>query len=152
MRANQTGTEYILSMTTINFLDAFIILAAILLLMVACGQDTAPNPIIVATPTPVVSSNSLQTEDQPAEAQPAKKQSGTQPQELELIDWTSQQHAAADKAIWEAYAVFAKDLDECINEIGEPEGGPFEDDLARYEAAVTQSPYLECIQGKLIQR
>ena len=78
-------------------------------------------------------------------------QTEAQSQNPELKDWTPQQHAAADKAIREAYGVFAKDLDECINEIGEPDGGPFEDDLARYEAAITQLPYLECIQRKLTQ-
>ena len=31
------------------------------------------------------------------------------------------------------------------------DGGPFADNLARYEAAITQSPYLECIQRKLTQ-
>ena len=93
----------------------------------------------------------LQTEDQPSGVQPAEKQPGTQPRDSELKDWTPQQHAAVDKAIEEAYGVFAKDLDECISELGEPDGGPFEDDLARYEAAITQSPYLECIRRKFSQ-
>ena len=68
-----------------------------------------------------------------------------------MKDWTPRQHAAVDKAIEEAYSVLAKDLDECIGELGEPDGGPFKDDLARYGAAVTQSPYLECIQRNLSQ-
>ena len=139
-------------MKTIKPLEDFIILAAILLLTVACGQDPAPSPIIiVATPTPSVSSSSPQTEDQTAGAQPATKQSSAQPHDTKLKDWTSQQHAAVDKAIEEAYGVFAKDLDECISELGEPDGGPFKNDLARYEAAITQSHYLECIQRKLSQ-
>ncbi len=126
--------------------------AAALLLMLACGQSSTPSPIIVvATPTPIVPGGSLQG-GQPAGAQLATQYHGAQQQEPKLKDWTRQQHAAADKTIQEAYGVFAKDLDECIKEMGEPEGGPFADDLARYEAAATQSPYLECIQGKLSQR
>ena len=124
---------------------------AALLLMLACGQGSTPSPIIiVATPTPIVSDGSVQR-GQPAGAQLATQYHGAQPQEPKLKNWTRQQHAAADKAIQEAYSVFAKDLDECIKEMGEPEGGPFPDDLARYESAATQSPYLECIQGKLSQ-
>ena len=139
-------------MKTIKPLEDFIILAAILLLAVACGQDPAPSPIIiVATPTPSISSSSPQTEDQTAGAQPATKQSSAQPHDPKLKDWTPRQHAAVDKAIEEAYGVFAKDLDECISELGEPDGGPFKNDLTRYEAAITQSPYLECIRRKLSQ-
>ena len=139
-------------MTTIKPLEHFIILAAILLLAVACRQDAAPSTIIiVATPTPSISSNSPQPEDQTVGAQPATKPSSAQPHDPKLKDWTSQQHSAVDKAIKEAYGVFAKDLDECISELGEPDGGPFKNDLARYEAAVTQSLYLECIQRKLSQ-
>ena len=96
--------------------------AAALLLMLACGQGSTPSPIIiVATPTPIVSDGSLQR-DQPAGAQLATQYHGTQPQGPKLKNWTRQQHAAADKAIQEAYSVFAKDLDECIKEMGEPEG------------------------------
>ena len=105
----------------------------------------------LATPTPAASNSPLQTGDQPSGAQPDEKQPGTQPRDSELKDWTTQQHAAVDKAIEEAYGVFAKDLDECISELGEPDGDPFEGDLARYEAAITQSPYLECIRRKLSQ-
>ena len=139
-------------MTTTNPRYDFLMLAAVLLLTIACGQDRAPSPIIiVATPTPAASNNSLPTGEQPSGAQPTEKQPVTQPRDSELKDWTPQQHIAVDKAIEEAYGVFAKDLDECINEIGEPDGGPFTDDLAQYEAAITQSPYLECIQRKLTQ-
>ena len=139
-------------MTTTNPRYDFLMLAAVLLLTIACGQDPAPSPIIiVATPTPAASNSPLPTGDQPSGAQPAEKQPGTQPRDSELKDWTPQQHTAVDKAIEEAYGVFAKDFDECISELGEPDGDPFEDDLARYEAAITQSPYLECIRRKLTQ-
>ena len=157
------GTKYNPGMTTTNPGYDFLMLAAVLLLLltIACGQDPAPSPIIiVATPTPAASNSPLPTGDQPSGAQPAEKQPGaqptekqpgTQPRDSELKDWTPQQHTAVDKAIEEAYGVFAKDLDECISELGEPDGDPFEDDLARYEAAITQSPYLECIRRKLTQ-
>ena len=143
-------------MTTFHSLHYFLMLAAVMLLTVACGQNSEQSPAtIVATPTPDVSSNSLQAGDQSASAgmQTATKQLGTQPHDpnSKLKDWTTRQHTAADKAIEEAYGVFAKDLDECISELGEPDGGPFKDDLARYETAITQSPYLECIQRKLTQ-
>ena len=144
-------------------------LAVVLLLTAACTQGTAPSPIIVVA-TPTLSSGAGSSQDSQSSggnptpapiiivatlthtgAQKANEQSDVQSQSPELKDWTPRQHAAADKAIQEAYRVFAKDLDECINEIGEPDGGPFKDDLSRYEAAVTQSPYLECIQRKLSQ-
>jgi hypothetical protein len=61
-------------MTTINSLDYFTMLAAVLLLTVACGQDPEQNPIIiVATPTPDVFSGSPQTGDQSAGMQTATK-------------------------------------------------------------------------------
>lgn len=146
------GRSTIASMTTLNFLWAFILTAALFTLVVACGQDPAPSPIIiVATPTPVAAGDSSQSEGQLVTAESVVKQPIVRQPAPKLKDWTPRQHAAVDQAIKDAYGVFVKDLDECIGELGQPSGGPFKDDLARYEAAVTQPLFLECIQRKLIQ-
>ena len=150
-----------------TFSALILIMVVALLLSIACGQGAQPDSpiIIVVTPSPSDPDSPTQSNggttgqdpiivvatSTPGEIQTAVGQPDVQSPDQGLKDWTPQQHAAVDKAIEEAYGVFAKDLDECIDEIGEPEGGPFADDLARYEAAVTQSRYLECIQRKLSQ-